>query len=100
MSNVLKAWILLWIFTTCILVSCSNEDHENKSTANATSNTNVCGADWAGDRGDLVFPGLVTYEECEELCGPIYEQLVEENGSGYCQFGTERIWEYPYYVDQ
>lgn len=100
MPNVLKMWILLWIFTTCILVSCSNEDPENIPKASAISGTDVCGLERAGGGRDLVFSGLVTYEECEELCEPIYEQLVEENGSGYCQFGSERIWEYPYYVDQ
>lgn len=53
MPNVLKTWILLWILTCGILSSCSNEEREDKPKANK-SNTNVCGADWAGDRGDLV----------------------------------------------
>lgn len=100
MSDVLKTWILLWLLTSSVLLACSKEDRESQHAQSAESDkTNVCGVDRDG-RGDWVFPGLVTYEECEELCEPIYEQLVEENGSGDCQFGSERIWEYPYYVDQ
>lgn len=102
MPSVLKVWIILWFFMSGLVVACTKEDRSSKKSSESieTKTTNICGADWAGDKGDLIFPGLVTYEECEELCEPIYEQLIEENGSGYCQFGAERIWEYPEYLNE
>lgn len=97
MPNVFKVWIFLLILMGFLMVACAKQDSTNNKPSKTTESitTNICGADWDGDRGGVVFPSLVTYEECEELCEPIYEQLVEENGYGYCQFGAERIWEYP-----
>lgn len=62
---------------------------QNDLKTKQSENTAICGADWEGDRGDLVFPGLVTLDECEVLCEPIYEELIESNGTGFCQFGAE-----------
>jgi hypothetical protein len=88
------------------LASCGEQDRhmekgESKSDSKSVTKeeTSICGADWEGDHGDLIFPGLVTLEECERLCEPIYEELLENQGSGYCQFGAERIWEYPFYQE-
>lgn len=100
--NFLIVFLLSTFFI--VLTGCSDEakhldkpQYKSDVKKSQSANTAICGADWEGDRGDLIFPGLVTLDECEALCEPIYEELIENNGTGYCQFGQDRIWELPYY---
>ena len=87
------------------LSSCGEEERhiekeESDTSAVSTSkeNTSICKADWEG-HGELVFPGLVTIEECESYCESIYEQLSADGRQGYCQYGAERLWELPFYQE-
>lgn len=71
---------------------------KKESASVAKEDTSICKADWE-EHGELVFPGLVTLEECEAYCESIYEQVSSDGRWGYCQYGADRIWELPFYQE-